>query len=141
MSLLCPNNHPNREGARFCQTCGLAVRQPVPLRSPAQVSIPHRAEPQGRFPAQAAGYGAGSAAALGPPHIAPAQVPEYVPRSTSGSSTRGGLATLIPLVLVFGGGLAVLAGFFMPWLAFSLPAVSFILGPSNPMTISGDNLR
>jgi hypothetical protein len=130
MSLLCPNNHPNREGARFCQTCGMALR-----KAP---SLP--AERRVRLPRQTAGYGVGSAGALGISPVPPAPVHGVLPRSMSASRTSGGLATAIPLVMVISGGLAVVAGFFLPWLAFSLPAVSFLLGESKPVTISGYDL-
>jgi hypothetical protein len=124
MSARCPNNHVNREGARFCRTCGVEL-QP---QGPAAYSSHARA------PA------AGPRAASLPSRVAPAPSPRYVPRASPASGAQGGLATALPLVIVFCGGFAVLAAFFMGWLAFSLPAVSMLLGASSPMTISGYDL-
>lgn len=112
MTMLCANNHPNREGARFCQTCGAALIQATPAFHPARALV--------RAPVHAMA-----------PRVA------FLPQAAARVPARSGVATAIPLVLIVCGGLLVIVAFFLPWLAFSLPVMSMILGPSTTMTISG----
>lgn len=111
MTPRCPNNHPNRPEARFCQTCGAPLRQPAPLpvSAPVMLSV----------------------------QLGPARAAAYVPRVATARRRGAGWGTGVASALGTIGGLAVLAAFFMGWIAFSLPAVNFLLGPSAPVTISG----
>lgn len=70
----------------------------------------------------------------------PARSPVRVQKVSTAGGARGGLANSLSLALVLCGGVAVLAAFFMDWLAFSLPAVGMLLGSSTPLTISGYDL-
>lgn len=113
MSPRCPNNHPNRAGARYCQTCGARLDQPptAAYRAPAPVAV--------------------SVQATGARQV------RNLRRAASAGRASAGLGAGISSAMGIAGGLASAAAFFWGWLTFSMPAMNFLLGSSKPVTISG----
>jgi hypothetical protein len=111
MTAICPNGHPNREGAKFCVVCGARLSAFAPLPIPAAAPI----QPPAPMP---------------PPPVVPA-VPYAAPAPRGGCRFPFGLIPTLPGMLI------VAAAFFMDWLVITSAIGSFFLAPQANMTFSG----